>query len=224
MRYDWILFDADETLFSFNSYEGLKPLLKRYGIDFTPADYEAFQAVNKPLWVAYQNKEITAEQLRDIRFRQLAEQTGESTENLNLGLMNEMAKVSKPLPNVMTMLNALHGKAKMAIITNGFHSLQDKRLKNTETLHFFEFVTCSQDVGVAKPDPQIFEACFAKMGAVEKSKVLMVGDTLASDIVGGQNVGVDTCWFNHTGQANSGNIRPTYEITNILSLIDIVQG
>ena len=64
MKYDWILFDADETLYSFHSYDGLKPMLARYGIDFTQEDYAAFQAVNQPLWIAYQNKTITAETLQ----------------------------------------------------------------------------------------------------------------------------------------------------------------
>lgn len=224
MKYQWILFDADETLFSFNSFLGLKAMLQRYGIDFTQADYDAFQAVNKPLWVAYQNKEISAEGLQRTRFAQLAEQTGQDPLVLNQELMAEMALVSVPLENVREMLEALHGKVKMAIITNGFNALQQKRLQNTDTLHFFDTVIVSEKVGVAKPDPRIFEAAFAEMGEFDKRKVLMVGDTLSSDVQGGINVSIDTCWFNPAGVANDTGIQPTYEIRSILDLIPITSG
>ncbi|AUI65963.1 MULTISPECIES: pyrimidine 5'-nucleotidase [Glaesserella] len=224
MKYQWILFDADETLFSFNSYLGLKTMLARYGIDFSETDYDAFQEINKPLWVAYQNKEITIQQLQTIRFAQLAEKTGKDALALNQELMAEMAIVSKPLPNVMEMLHALHGKVKMGIITNGLEALQQKRLENTQTVQFFETVVVSEIIGVAKPDPKIFEFAFDQIGNVDKSQILMVGDTLTSDILGANRVGIDSCWFNHTGENNKTDIQPTYEITDIRQLIHIVSG
>lgn len=224
MRYEWVLFDADETLFSFNSYLGLKSMLIRYGIDFTPADYEAFQAINKPLWVAYQNNEITAKDIQLRRFAKLADQTGEDPLKLNQELMAEMALVSLPLEGVMQMLNTLYGKVRMGIITNGFTELQQKRLENTKTLPFFDVVVVSEQIGAAKPDRQVFEYAFSLMDTFDKTKVLMVGDTLASDILGGNNAGIDTCWFNPSDQENTTAIRPTYEIHSMDKLIDIVTG
>lgn len=224
MKYQWILFDADETLYSFYSFDGLKVMLARYGHAFTEADYAEFQAVNQPLWVAYQNKEITAKQLQTIRFQALSEKLGRDPLALNQELMAEMAIVSKPLEQTLPMLNALHGKVKMGIITNGFQALQQKRLDNTQTTHFFEWVVVSEDVGVAKPDPKIFEYAFEKMGKVEKSRILMVGDTLASDILGARNVGIDSCWFNPHRKSNDTDIRPTYEIQQMLDLVAIVSG
>lgn len=224
MKYQWILFDADETLFSFYSFDGLKAVLARYEIAFTELDYADFQAVNQPLWVAYQNNEISAETLQRTRFEKLAAQTGQDPLVLNQQLMEEMAWVSKPLVNTVEMLQALHGKAKMGIITNGFKALQQKRLDNTQTGQFFELVVVSEDVGVAKPDPKIFEYAFSLMGEFDRSRVLMVGDTLASDILGAQNVGIDSCWFNPHGKANDTLIQPTYEICSIIELIAIASG
>ncbi|QBQ63064.1 pyrimidine 5'-nucleotidase [Actinobacillus indolicus] len=224
MKYQWILFDADETLFSFNSYLGLKAMLARYGIEFSEADYDAFQAINKPLWVAYQNKEITIQELQTTRFAKLAEQTGKDPLALNKELMAEMAIVSKPLPNVVEMLNALYGKVKMGIITNGLEALQQKRLENTGTTKFFEMVVVSEVVGVAKPNAKIFEYAFEQIGDIDKSQILMVGDTLSSDILGANGVGIDSCWFNHTGENNTTEIKPTYEITDIKQLIAIASG
>ncbi|WP_303818982.1 pyrimidine 5'-nucleotidase [Actinobacillus minor] len=224
MRYNWVLFDADETLFSFNSYLGLTSMLKRYGIEFTPEDYEAFQAVNKLLWVAYQNNEITANDIQMRRFAKLSAQIGVNQLQLNQELMAEMAKVSQPLDGVMEMLNTLYGKVKMGIITNGFTELQESRLNNTQTKKFFEMVVVSEQIGVAKPDRKVFDYAFSLMDNLDKTKILMVGDTLASDILGGYNAGIDTCWFNHAKQMNETEIHPTYEITHIRELIDIVNG
>lgn len=224
MTYQWILFDADETLFAFNSYLGLKAVLANYGIDFSPQDYAEFQAVNQPLWVAYQNQEISAETLRTIRFAKLAEQTGQTAETLNHQLMEAMAERSPPLEGVQEMLQALHGKVKMAIITNGFNALQQKRLTYTDTGNFFEFVLTSEEVGAAKPDRAIFTHAFQKMGVFDSTRVLMVGDTLASDILGGQQAGLDTCWFNPQRKANHSEIRPTFEIHTIRELIAIASG
>lgn len=224
MRYNWVLFDADETLFSFNSYLGLTSMLKRYGIDFSREDYDAFQAVNKLLWVAYQNNEITAQDIQMRRFAKLAEQTGVDQIKLNQELMSEMAKVSKPLDGVMDMLEALHPKVKMGIITNGFTELQQQRLQNTQTEKFFDIVVVSEQIGVAKPDRKVFDYAFSQMDDLDKTKILMVGDTLASDILGGYNSGIDTCWFNHANLENDTKIQPTYEIKDMRELVGIVSG
>lgn len=224
MRYNWVLFDADETLFSFNSYLGLTAMLKRYGIDFSREDYDAFQAVNKLLWVAYQNNEITAQDIQMRRFAKLAEQTGVDQIKLNQELMAEMAKVSKPLDGVMEMLEALHPKVKMGIITNGFTELQQQRLQNTQTEKFFDIVVVSEQIGVAKPDRKVFDYAFSQMDDLDKTKILMVGDTLASDILGGYNSGIDTCWFNHANLPNDTKIQPTYEIKDMRELVKIVEA
>ncbi|MFA9499145.1 pyrimidine 5'-nucleotidase [Mannheimia sp. E30BD] len=224
MRYQWILFDADETLFSFNSYLGLKAMLARYQIDFSEQDYQDFQAINKPLWVAYQNNEITAQDIQIRRFAKLSQQTGVEPLKLNQELMAEMALVSQPLVGVIETLNALYGKVKMGIITNGFTELQQKRLDNTQTAHFFDIVVISEQIGAAKPDRQVFDYAFALMDEFDRTKVLMVGDTLASDILGGNNSGIDTCWLNTFNLENDTDIKPTYEINAINQLIEIVEG
>ncbi|WHP47127.1 pyrimidine 5'-nucleotidase [Mannheimia bovis] len=224
MKYQWVLFDADETLFSFNSYFGLKAMLARYQIDFSEQDYQDFQAINKPLWVAYQNNEITAQDIQTRRFAKLSEQTGVEPFRLNQELMAEMALISQPLEGVIETLNALYGKVKMGIITNGFTELQQKRLDNTQTSHFFDIVVISEQIGAAKPDRQVFDYAFALMDEFDRTKVLMVGDTLASDILGGNNSGIDTCWLNTLNLKNETNIKPTYEINTINQIIEIVEG
>ena len=82
----------------------------------------------------------------------------------------------------------------------------------------------SEQIGVAKPDRQVFEYAFSLMDCEDKTRILMVGDTLASDVLGGNNAGIDTCWFNHANKPNDTTIRPTYEIHQIGELLPIIFG
>ncbi len=214
MQYDWILFDADETLFHFNAFEGLKAAFIEFDVDFSKTDYEEYQALNKPLWVQYQNNEIDAETLKNRRFSVWAKRLNVSEVTLNAAFLQAMTKVCIPLDGVLDLLSSLQGKAKLAIITNGFTDLQQSRLERNGLQHTFEFLAISEQVGVAKPNKGIFEFAFEKMGHPMKSKVLMVGDTLKSDVLGGINFGIDTCWYNPHSLSNTEDFTATFEVSS----------
>lgn len=82
----------------------------------------------------------------------------------------------------------------------------------------FEQVIISEEVGCQKPHPGIFDYAFTNLAISNKSKVLMVGDSLTSDIQGGNKYGIDTCWFNPSRKTNTSGIQPTYEITSLMEL------
>lgn len=214
MRYDWILFDADETLFHFDAFAGLHQAFKEFDVDFTENDFNEYQSKNKPLWVQYQNDEIDAETLKMRRFELWARRLNVSEKTLNSAFLDAMAEVCTPLEGVLDLLNNLKGQVKMAIITNGFTDLQKVRLERNGLQNTFEFLAISEQVGAAKPSKKIFDYAFEKMGMPAKESVLMVGDTLKSDILGGLNAGVDTCWYNPHHHENSEGIMPTFEVSS----------
>jgi FMN phosphatase YigB (HAD superfamily) len=108
-------------------------------------------------------------------------------------------------------------------MTNGFADVQHARIRRLGLEGVFDHVIISEEVGVAKPDPGVFDIAFERMGNPDKARVLMVGDSLSSDIVGGFHYGIDTCWFNPDGLANlTGNI-PTYEIRHIHELLGFLE-
>lgn len=214
MQYDWILFDADETLFSFDAFAGLKAMFKELDVDFTEQDFAEYQAVNKPLWVKYQNGEITAKQLQEDRFLVWANRLDIAPAELNRRFLNAMADVCQPLEGVREILPLLAQKAKLGIITNGFVQLQQIRLEKTGLREYFEWVVISEEVGVAKPDVAIFKHAFQLMGDPDKSRILMVGDNAGSDILGGINAGIDTCWLNVDGKSLPEDIEPTFIATS----------
>jgi 5'-nucleotidase len=119
--------------------------------------------VNKPLWVDYQNGAITALQLQHQRFDSWAERLNVPPGELNDAFLNAMAEICAPLPGAVSLLNALQGKVRMGIITNGFTSLQ-QTVWNVPVCDHFDLLVISEEVGVAKPDPRIFDYALAQAG------------------------------------------------------------
>ncbi|ART80600.1 pyrimidine 5'-nucleotidase [Oceanisphaera avium] len=224
MRYSWILFDADETLFHFDAFAGLKVLFASFGIDFTAEDYRQYHTLSAPLWVDYQNGAISAAQLQHLRFANWAERLQVSTDTLNRDYLAAMAEVSPPLSGAPELISALQGKAKLGIITNGFSAMQHTRLAKAGWQQAFDTLVISEQVGIAKPAAGIFEHAFALMGHPPKEQILMVGDNPHSDILGGLNAGIDTCWLNSTGRSTPQGIRPHYEVNSLQQLQRLLLG
>ncbi|MCG9768175.1 pyrimidine 5'-nucleotidase [Pseudoalteromonas piscicida] len=223
-NYTHILFDADETLFSFNAKLGLQTLFTQYDVVFTDEDFEEYNSLNAPLWVQYQNGEIDAKTLQVTRFSRWAEKLDIAPETLNAGFLAAMAEICQPLPGAKALLDSLKGQSTLAIITNGFAALQQKRLEHTGLVDRFSEVVISELVGKAKPDPSIFAHTLALLGNPDKSKVLMVGDTPASDILGANRFGIDSCWLKHDGKVCPDHIKPTYTVESLKELQAILMG
>ena len=126
------------------------------------------------------------------------------------------------IDGVEEMLKALSG-CRLAVLTNGFQEVQHARIAISCLKDTFEAIITSEETGFQKPQPEIFDYVFEKLSLFDKGKVLMIGDSLTSDIQGGNNFGIDTCWFNPHGKENSTTIKPTYEIDNYEELVEIVQ-
>ncbi|WP_305856536.1 pyrimidine 5'-nucleotidase [Balneatrix alpica] len=223
MQYEWILFDADETLFSFDAEAGLRHMFAQLGYHFGVEDFAAYQAVNKPLWVAYQDGQITAAQLQTERFTPWADKLKVTAAELNSRFLASMADICAPLPGARELVEALHGRVNLGIITNGFTELQQVRLQRTGLAHAFSTLVISEQVGVAKPDKAIFEHAFSLMGQPDKQRVLMVGDNPHSDILGGLNAGIHTCWVNARQEPVPAGIAPHYQVQNLFELKALLQ-
>ena len=230
MKYQWILFDADETLFHFDNFAGLKNMFARYDVNFEQADFDEYQNVNKPLWVQYQNGEITAEELQTTRFESWSKTLNIPAKVLNEEFLDSMAEICEPLAGALELISFLkEHNIQMGIITNGFAQLQNVRLERTGFKPYFPLVVVSELVGVAKPSPLIFQYALDQMimrstHAFNKNQVLMVGDTLESDILGGKNFGFDTCWLNHHDKKSTKEIQPTHQVKNLNELLEYLKA
>ncbi len=217
-KYKWVLFDADNTLFHFRDQSGLCKMFEKYNIDFLHADYQEYKVLNSSLWQRYEQGEITAKDLAEQRFAKWAALLNVSPQQLNIDFMQVMAQVCAPLPGLTELLTALKGNMKLGIITNGFTALQQSRLEYNKLLGYFEFVVTSEEVGKAKPHPDIFNKAFEYIGDIDRKQILMVGDNPSSDICGGNNVGVDTCWLNVDSKPVNITIKPNYQVSSLLEL------
>lgn len=218
MKYQWILFDADETLFHFDAFRGLQLMFSRHNVTFTATDFEQYEAINKPLWVDYQNGIISATDLQNIRFETWAAKLSLSTAQLNSDFLTAMADICTPLAGAKTLIKALSQHAKLGIITNGFTALQEIRLQRTGLADFFDVLIISEQVGVAKPDPKIFDYACEQMKMTQRQHILMVGDNPDSDILGAINAGMDTCWLNTEQKTQPATINPTYIVSSLAEL------
>ena len=222
-KYDWVLFDADETLFHFDSFTGLKCLFAKFGVDFTKQDYDEYEQINKPLWVLYQKGEITVQEIVYRRFKKWVDRLEVTAEDLNSEYMVVMADVCVPIDGALELLCELkHNQIKLGIITNGMISLQKARLEKTKLIDFFDVLVISEQVGASKPNIAIFEYAFNLMRKPEKNKVLMIGDNLESDILGGNNFGIDTCWFNLNNKLIIKNIIPKYQTNSLHKISELI--
>jgi 5'-nucleotidase len=218
VRYQWILFDADETLFHFDALAGLQLMFSRQQYAFSADEYQYYQSINLPLWQQYQQGAISAQQLQVHRFTPWADKLNLSASALNSAYMQAMADICTPLPGATELIQALKGRVNMGIITNGFTELQQIRLERTGFADAFSPLVISEQVGVAKPHIDIFNHAFRLMGNPAKSDILMVGDNPHADIQGGINAGIDTCWFNRHGTAMPDGITAHYEVSSLAQL------
>ncbi len=219
MKYHTLFFDLDGTLFDYKKAEkiALQDTFKSFFTFSQPGDiFSVYHMINAACWEDYEKGIIDNKTLRLRRFAELFEHyhlegdpgafSTKYLENLSLGGWTH--------PGAGELLKKLQGNFRMAALTNGIGDVQKSRISRSGLEDFFEVVVISDIVGCAKPDRKIFEYTMDKMGITSPRGVLMIGDSLSSDITGGINAGLDTCWFN-PGHKPSGTLDPTYTVASL---------
>lgn len=226
VRYPWLLFDADDTLFDYRVAEAsaISAAFAGHGIDVRDEWLSAYQEVNARAWRALEQGTITQARLRIQRFEELfavlkldLDPTAFST-----AYLAQLAKQAHLIEGALEVVEALRPAHRLAIITNGLADVQRPRLARSPLAAVVDVVVISEEVGVAKPDPAIFGLALEGMGRPAKRDVLVIGDSLSSDIAGGMAAGLDTCWFNPRALPRRDGVSPTYEIRRLDELPAIV--
>lgn len=226
MTYQWLLFDADNTLFDYDKAEAaaLRNSFADFQLDFNDTHAAQYRVINAQIWRDYESGLITQQALRAERFRRLFAAVGLTTDanDFSQCYLSHLAQGGFLLPGAEGLMQQLYGRYHIAIITNGIAAVQRPRLAHSPIHPFVEAFIISEEVGVAKPDPAIFDVAFTQMGSPAKSAVLIIGDSLSSDMQGGLNYGIDTCWYNPHN--HSGSLPVTYEIHQLAELPHILNG
>ncbi len=227
MNYPWILFDADDTLFDFkkSANHALKVTLQNFKIKDDPTFYSVYKEINNIVWAAFERNEINAVELRYLRFERFLESIGEYRDpnEMNAYYLNQLSQTEFLIEGARELVeDFLSLGYRLCLITNGLKEVQRPRIKKARFESYFEGIVVSDEIGVSKPDNGFFEYAFKQIGNPNKSEVIVVGDSLSSDIQGGNNFGVDTCWFNPAGKSNLTQHKPTFEIDKIDQLREII--
>lgn len=224
--YHCILFDVDGTLLDFEASESkaLVETLTHYNWPTDAETQETYRRINRDLWAALEQGKIKKDRLviqRFEKFMQAIQVSGNAAE-VNRFYLDRLGDHADLMPGAAEALRELSEVATLAVVSNGVARVQYNRLEQSGLDKYMDGVFVSEKLGVEKPSRKFFETALRTLGVEQREKTLVVGDSLAADIQGGINAGLDTCWFNPAGQENPGSIRPTHTITTLEELYPLV--
>jgi 2-haloacid dehalogenase len=227
MTYRWLLFDADGTLFDYDQAEqwALKNTFAQLDYPFEAAYLAEYRRVNHDIWRQFERGDIDQLTLRPRRFELLFEAINlkADPQTFSPAYLANLAQQTGLIDGALELVKLLAAEFDLAIITNGLKEVQRPRFANSAIYKYLKEIIISDEVGVAKPDRRIFDIAFARMSQPSREAVLIIGDSLTSDIQGGLNYGIDTCWFNPAGTRNEQSVVPTYEIRRLGELPKLLE-
>lgn len=203
-KYTHLFFDLDNTIWDFNSnsYDALLVALEKLnlleGIGSFDAYFKIYTAVNDRMWELYRQGLVTKRVLSIQRFEESFAKHGTPLP-IPGALVNETYLLEMPLQTKLVegarkVLDYLHGRYEVAIITNGFKEVQYDKIQKSGLSKYFSKIFISEEIGAQKPGKKIFEHAIKSMNAPKKSS-LMIGDSWEADIVGAMNFGIDQVYY-----------------------------
>jgi len=225
-RYGLVFIDLDETLLDFYKAEkqALRLAFGQFGLEFSGRAALEYEEINAGVWRRLELGELDQATLKVERFRLLFDRMRADADPaaFSAAYLQELGKGVFLLPGAEETCAYLGGKYTLVVVTNGIKDVQRSRIARSPLATYFSDLVISEEAGSSKPSPAIFEHACARLGFHDRDRMIMVGDSLSSDIRGGVNFGIDTCWFNPGSKANDSGLRPTYEIRALSELRSIL--
>lgn len=219
---EFVLIDLDDTILDFHKAEriGLENTLRHFGAEPTAETVALYLQINRAHWQRLERGEITRKQVNEGRFVELFRQLGREVDGESCAAyyLHQLSLTHDYLPGAQEAVERLSKKYRLFVASNGNSSVQFPRLANSGLNEFVEQAFISEELGENKPSKAYFDLCFSRIPDFDSTKAIMVGDSLTSDIQGGINAGIPTCWVNATGKPNATSIRPDYEIQSLTQL------
>ena len=218
MKYLVVLFDLDHTLMDSDASAQAAFDLTMRSVDVSPSDevFATYDRLNQALWRRVEAGDISPNEVKVRRFEQLLDELGVDGDADEMGatFVQALTDHGELYSGARELLDGLLGRARLAMVTNGIGPVQRGRLLRLDIGRYFETVSISGELSMNKPAASIFDHTLLELGVADRSSVVMVGDSLSSDIAGGINAGIDTIWFNPHG-STAGATAPTHEASSL---------
>ena len=229
IRYPFVLLDADNTLFDFDlaEHKALNKVLTDRGYTPDAETVKIYLDINTALWEAFARGEVTQEFLLVERFRRFDRRMGGNHDpvQFNADYLNALATNGDLIPGALEFcINLSNMGCTLAIVTNGATVAQRGRYSNSPLKEVIPTLFISQELGVNKPDPLFFDHVCRTMGIDDRARAVVVGDSLSSDILGGNRSGIDTVWYNPHRKALTGLAKPTYTVADFAEIEALIAG
>lgn len=223
-----IIFDVDDTLINHKECErqALQYVFTQIGEEYKDEYQNIFRPLDRELWnnAALNKSEIPQEQIPEYRFKMLFDKIHiqyQDYKNANELFKYGLEHSSGLMQNAKEILEylSLNGY-KLYIISDGLTKLQKSRIANCKIDNYFTDIIVSEEIGVSKPSPLIFNKLLERNN-LDSKDVVMVGDSLEKDIAGARNVGIKSIWYNPEQRINNSDIKPDFEIEDLSKLKEL---
>ena len=199
-----VLLDLDDTILDFHLSENkaIKQTLHDFSLPDDDETARLYSRLNDSVWKKLEKGEMTREEILVERFRLLTEALGVKTDprEINNRYRGYLSQGGDLLPGAEELLKTLYGRYRLFIVSNGSTEIQHSRVARAGIGRYFDGLFFSEEIGADKPSKTFFDRCFAAIDGFDRERAVLVGDSLTSDILGGVNAGVRTCWFNPLGR------------------------
>ncbi|NLU24864.1 MAG: noncanonical pyrimidine nucleotidase, YjjG family [Clostridiales bacterium] len=226
IRYPYVLLDADNTLFDFDTgnRNAFRAVCETQDIPDTDENFALYETCNNAMWAAFDRGECTKDFIVIERFRIFLNKLGLRRDPAvcNQVHLTTLGKSKLLLPHAEEVCRTLSRQCKLYIVTNAVAAVQKSRLAGSGVAPYIEEAFISEDAGASKPSKAYFNYVFGKVPALTTQNCLLVGDSLSSDIQGANNAGLPCCWFNRKGYAHPEGLRIDYEIADLRQLYNII--
>lgn len=216
-----ILWDIDGTLLNFQAAESaaVKECFKRFGLGACTDEMVArYSVLNERCWKMLENGEKTKSEILTGRFEEFFRREGivcGCIPEFNAEYQIRLGDTICFNDDCYALIESLRGRVKQYAVTNGTVVAQEKKLERSGLGALFDGVFISDQIGAEKPSRAFFDAVFGTIGRCEPDEAVIVGDSLTSDMRGGCNAGILTCWYNPQGKKNELGVRVDYEIRRL---------
>ena len=222
-----LLWDVDGTLLDFNAAEraSMKTLFSEFGLgECTDAMLACYHEINASFWKRLEKNELSRAEVLTGRFEEFFGRFGidpQIAPKYNERYQLTLGDTIVYRDDSLNLVKGLKGKVKQYVVSNGTVAAQTKKLERSKFGELMDGVFLSEKLGVEKPNIGFFEKVFAVIRPDDLSKVMIVGDSLTSDILGGMNAGIRTCWYNPEKIPLPGHYRVDYIISDLRELPDL---